>query len=81
MGNNANKMIKKQVLLDGKALDAYNLLQQRVLFIRDSHLLRAALILAAEASEEEFKRACKEAVLIVGRPKEKKCPAEPHIAN
>lgn len=72
MGIIACKMLKRQVIIDGKALDAYNILRNRVLFIRDSHLIRAALVLAAEASEQDLRRACKETDLVVGRPKEKK---------
>lgn len=60
--------IKKQVVLDGHALEAYNKLRESFPFINDSHLIRGALIVASRVDIDEIKKACMEASLKVGKP-------------
>lgn len=71
--NESNFMtIKKQVVLDGVALDAYNKLKESLPFISDSHLIRGALIAASRLDTDAFRWVCTEANLRVGRPLEKR---------
>lgn len=64
--------IKKQVVLDGCALEAYNKIKELFPFINDSHLIRGALIAASKLDIDELKQACIEASLRVGKPLGKK---------
>lgn len=60
--------IKKQAVLDGVALDAYNKLKESLPFISDSHLLRAGLIVISRLDADELRQICVEASLRVGKP-------------
>lgn len=62
--------ITKQVVLADAAEDAYNKIKDQFPFAADSLLIRAALIVASQASSEELHHACIEAQSIrPGRPK------------
>lgn len=61
--------IKKQVILEGHALEAYDKLRESFPFISDSHLIRGALIAASRLNVDKFSQICMEANLRVGRPK------------
>lgn len=62
--------IKKQVVLAGAALGAYNEIRESFPFVSDSLLIRAALIVASEVNREKLHRACIGAQSVgPGRPK------------
>lgn len=65
-------MIRKQVLLDEKTEEIFNVLKERCPFFSDTVILRASILAAYGLSVDDFTSLCQKAYIPVGRVKEKK---------